>query len=96
MANQDELRLAIRHVIKAFERSRRNLMAANMAIHAISSMSPGERKALTAEYIRAELKSIEQQLAQQPDFQFVQIDKALAGDGDMVEPLRQFASGLHW
>jgi uncharacterized membrane protein len=91
-----ELRKVILLLVRACNRSRRNLMAANMAIHAISNMSPGERKALTAEQIQAELKSIERQLVQQPDPDGLRIENVLSEDGDFLEPLRDFASRLRW
>jgi hypothetical protein len=91
-----ELRSVILALVKACNRSRRNLMAANMVIEAISSMSPDERKALRVEYIKTERKKIEQQLALQPDPAGVRIEKMLAEDEDYLKPLRDFAAELHW
>jgi len=94
--NDLELRKVILQLVKACNRSRTNLMGANAAIQAMSTMTPAERKALTSEQIKSELKNIQQQLAQQPDPNGVEIEKVLSGDGDYLEPLRKFVSGLHW
>jgi hypothetical protein len=96
LGSERDLRNVILLLVKAVERSRRNLMGANMAIHAISSMSPDERKALTSAQIATELKSVQQQLAQQRDPAVTQIEKVLNGDGEFLEHLRVFASQLHW
>lgn len=94
--SERDLRNVILLLVKAVSRSRTNLMAANMAIQAISSMRPDERKALTAERIQGELKSIRQQLERQSDPAVARIVKILEGDGDFLNQLRVFASQLHW
>jgi hypothetical protein len=94
--DEQELRKVVILLVKAISRTRRNLMAANMALHAISNMPPAERAALKAATIASERKSIEQQLEAQPDPAIVRILGILDGSGDYLEPLRVFASQLHW
>ncbi|HXC00542.1 MAG TPA: hypothetical protein VNU74_09080 [Terriglobales bacterium] len=94
--NERDVRNVILLLVKAISRTRRNLMAANMAIQATSNMPPDERKALTTGRIQAELRNIEQQLERQPDPAIVRIVNVLEGDGDFLESLRVFASKLHW
>ena len=96
MGSDRDQRNIILLLVKAVDRSRRNLMAANMILHAISNMPPDQRKALTSAQIQAELKSGQQQLAQQPDPAVVRIEKILNGDGTFWEHLRVFVSQLHW
>jgi hypothetical protein len=96
MENDRDLRNVIMLLVKACSRSRRSLMAANMALHAISSMPLDQRKAVSLGEIQVQLKSVEQQLEAQPDPSVVRILKVLEGDGDFLEPLRVFASQLHW
>lgn len=96
MDNDRDLRNVILLLVKACNRSRRNLMAANMAIHAISNMSQDQRKTLSSGYIQAQLKNIEKQLEQQPDQAGLRIQKILEGEEPFLEALRVFASQLHW
>jgi hypothetical protein len=94
--NEKEVRKVVILLVKAVSRSRRSLMAANMAIKAMSNMSPAERAALTSATIKGELKSIERQLEAQPDPAVLRVLGVLEGSGDYLEPLRAFASQLHW
>ncbi|MGA9040370.1 MAG: hypothetical protein WB421_07535 [Terriglobales bacterium] len=67
-----------------------------MAIQAISSMSRDQRGALTPKQIEAELKSIEQQLLDQPDPAQAEMEKILAGDSPFENELAKFVTNLQW
>ena len=96
IGSEKDLRNVILLLVKAVSRSRTSLMAGKMAIQAISSMSPDERKALTSEGIKSELANIERQLERQPDPAVVRVVQVLEGDGEFLNQLRVFASQLHW
>lgn len=96
MENDRNARNVILVLLKRLGRTRSNLMAARMAIRAISNMPRDQRAALTPKQIEVELKSIEQQLLDQPDPAQVEIEKALAGDAPFENELAKFVENLQW
>jgi hypothetical protein len=96
MPTDDNLRHIVLVLLTRFGRTRSNLMAARMAIAAISNMPPAERAALTPKAIKDELRSIEQQLLNQPDPVQVQIEEVLAGNAPFENELGKFVANLQW
>jgi hypothetical protein len=94
--NDRNLRNIIRVLIQKFGNTRRNLMAANATLQAISSMSPDQRKALTGTEIQAQLKNYQQQLSAQPDPDFVAMDQLLVGDDPLENEMGRFVAGIRW
>jgi hypothetical protein len=82
--------------VKRFNRTRSNLMAANMILQAISSMTPDQRAKLTSAQIQAQLKDCQKQLETQPDPAGVEIEKVLANEGPFENALGKFVAGLQW
>jgi hypothetical protein len=93
--DERELRKVVLVLVNAMIRSRRSLMATNMAIQAIGAMSPSERAILKPEGIKTDIAKFERQLAQQPHPNEIRIVKILEGSGDFLYDLRLFTSQLH-
>ena len=96
MQNDQNLRDIVLVFVKRFNRTRRNLMAANMTIRAIANMSPDQRVKLTSAQIDSELKNIQRQLEGQPDPAGLEIEQVLAGTGPFENALGKFVANLQW
>jgi hypothetical protein len=92
----DNLRSIVLVFVKRFNRTRLNLMAANMILRGIASMSPEQRAKLTSEQIQAELKDCQRQLEKQPDPAGIEIEQVLSGTEPFENALGKFVANLQW